>query len=309
MKKCLSTFFDLILSTFKSTPVRMIFKKAAHFIVYSNLFVAFCALAMAFFSFEILQFGFDSHLLAFIFSSTLFAYNFQRRLSLLYEQKNLNSEQNRWILRNKGLSNAITVFSLLACFYLLYRLPHDTLLLIAPLAMISLLYVLRIGNQPALRSIPFLKVFIVAFVWGGSMILLPTLFFEGSFLALFSLKNQSLSLALSLFVFGQSLPFDIRDMGDDEAAKLRTIPAKIGIQKTIWTCWLGFGLSASIMCFSYFSNFISFRAFSAFLISIALTAAVIYLTKKLKHHLFYGLLLEGCLCLPLLVYWGLESST
>lgn len=276
-------------------------KDAAHFFVYSNFFIAFCALALAVFSLEMLPFKLDAYLLAFIFCSTLFAYNFQRRLSLLYEQKNIHSEQNRWIQRNKVLSNVITVFSLLSCFYFLYYLPHETILLIAPLALVSLLYVLRIGNQPALRNIPFLKVFIVAFVWGGAMILLPTLYFEGSFLALFTLKNQSLSFSLALFVFGQSLPFDIRDMGDDEAAKLRTIPAKIGIQKTIWICWLSFGLSATVMWFSYFSNFISLRIFLSFLISLVISAVMVYLTKKQKHHLFYGLLLEGCLLLPLLI--------
>lgn len=281
-------------------------KKAAYFIVYSNLFIAFCALALAVFSLQMLQFKPDNHLLAFIFSSTLFAYNFQRRLSLLYEQNNLNSEQNQWIQRNKQLSNVITVLSLLACFYFLYHLPHDTILLIAPLALISLLYVLRIGNKPALRNIPFLKGFVVAFVWGGSMVLLPTLYFETNFIALFTLKNQSLSIALALFVFGQSLPFDIRDMGYDEADQLKTIPAKMGIQKTIWICWLSFGLSAVIISYSYHFNFISPLIFSTFLITLALTAGMVYLTKKQKHHLFYGLLLEGCLLLPMLLFLALN---
>ena len=281
-------------------------KKLIYFIVYSNLYVSICAVTLSIFFSLILQFNVDPILIAFVFSSTLFAYNFQRRISLLDKKTPIVSKQNQWIINNKTHSNAITIYSFITCLYFLYFLPHDSLLLIAPLALISLLYVLRIGKQPALRNIPFLKVFIVAFVWGGSMVLLPTLYFSNNFASIFSFKSQSLSIATALFVFGQSLPFDIRDINYDEMTKLTTFPTKVGVKKTIWICWLSFLLSAIIFYLSYSYNFISLKAFLSLLSSIIISTLMVYLTKKIKHHLFYGLLLEGCLILPLIIYYILQ---
>lgn len=301
----MSHFFGLILSAFKACKILSLVRNFGHFIVYSNLYVAFCAFSLAVFSLKALDYKADNNLLAFIFFATLFAYNFQRRISLLEKTNSTSSWQNKWISRNKSLSNIITVFSFTACLYFLYYLPHDSLLLIAPLSLISLLYVLRIGRQPALRNIPFLKVFIVAFVWGGAMILLPTLYFSNDFYSIFSLKAQSLSFALSLFIFGLSLPFDIRDISDDSIAQLKTIPAKMGVKKTILICWLSFLLSSIVFLVCFKHHFITSEVFASLLITIAISAFMVYLTKKPKHHLFYGLLLEGCLLLPLTVYYFL----
>lgn len=298
----MSHFFGLILRVFKACKILNLVRNFAHFIVYSNLYVAFCAFSLSVFSLQALQFKHETILLAFIFSATLFAYNFQRRISLFDKKKPAISMQDQWILNNKALSNFITIASFIACLYFLYYLPHDSLLLIAPLALISLLYVLKIGKQPALRNIPFLKVFIVAFVWGGAMVLLPTLYFTDDLYSIFSLKAQSLSFALSLFIFGLSLPFDIRDISDDNIAQLKTIPAKMGVKKTILICWLSFLLSSIVFLVCFTHQFISFEIFASLQITIAVSAFMVYLTKKPKHHLFYGLLLEGCLLLPLIVY-------
>lgn len=284
------------------SPLIRSLKKIANFIVYSNLFIAFCALALSLFTLRILAYENEAPLLAFIFFSTLFAYNFQRKLSLIYHSTRDSSNQNRWINENKKWSNLITVFSFLASFYFLYQLPHETILLIAPLAIISLLYVLQIGNQPALRNIPFLKVFVVAFVWGGAMILLPIIYFEAHLSDLLSLKAQSLTLALALFVFGQSLPFDIRDIGYDQKQSLRTIPSKMGIAKTLLICWLSFALSIIVMSYAFISAYISQHSFLSFCLAILLSSLVIYFSKREKHHLFYGIVLESCLCIPIVIY-------
>ena len=61
--------------------------KALYFLSYSNIFIALCAASLCSFCHLITYNNFPSWVLVgFVFSSTLFAYNFHRRIGLIYQK-------------------------------------------------------------------------------------------------------------------------------------------------------------------------------------------------------------------------------
>src|SRR5690606_39484239 len=73
-----------------------------------------------------------------------------------------------------------------------------------------------------LRTIPFLKLFLIAFVWAGSSIGLLLVVHHSL------IQYQLLFFSVFFFVIGITIPFDIRDKSTDESG-LKTIPQVIGI--------------------------------------------------------------------------------
>lgn len=273
-----------------------------NFLAYSNIFVSLAAMAMAAFTIQAMDFQIDFLILFTIFFITLFSYNFQRKFNLILHKNITPSQQNTWIKRFPKLHNSILIFSFVACIFLLFHLPKESYFLLIPLALISLLYVLKIGSWPALRNIPFLKVFIVAFVWAGVIVLLPALCKSHSFNLIFTLKKQALSLSIALFVFGQSLPFDIRDMKNDQKDKLKTIPHQFGVIKTLRICWMSLGTASIICIISYGIGFISLKESLSLILALASTSLILLYYKKPRRSLDYAILLEACLMLPLIYY-------
>ncbi|MBT8295014.1 MAG: hypothetical protein KJO51_01215, partial [Gramella sp.] len=93
------------------------------------------------------------------------------------------------------------------------------------LGLFTLLYALPVfGGEKNLRSLPGIKIFIIAIVWAGSTVLLPMinagLILDIDFLVDFL---QRLFLVVVL-----TLPFEIRDLNYDHE-RLGTIPQKIGV--------------------------------------------------------------------------------
>jgi hypothetical protein len=138
-------------------------------------------------------------------------------------------------LHHRSLTNdlkIIQIFSLICflamCFYA-YQLPLKTLLLTIPFELLTVLYAVPFlsGFQKSLRSVSYLKVIVVAFVWGGFTVLLPLFDAEKEMtITVFFYAIQRFLIVVVLI-----LPFDIRDVKYD-AISLQTIPKKIGVQKT-----------------------------------------------------------------------------
>lgn len=96
---------------------------------------------------------------------------------------------------------------------------------LAPIALLTLFYSIPVfGNKKSifrLREIPYLKIFLIAFVWASSTILLPIMQSN----TVFNKVDVTAMLAERFFfVFAITIPFDIRDMETDKQAGLKTIP-------------------------------------------------------------------------------------
>ena len=91
-----------------------------------------------------------------------------------------------------------------------------------------------------LRSIPVLKVFLIAYVWAAMASFLPPILADQQ---LFTSQTIYLFIAHFLFIMAITLPFDIRDFSADNKNHLITFPQLIGLIPTkvfALACLVGF---------------------------------------------------------------------
>jgi len=192
-------------------------KSIIRFLVYSNIWVACCALGLTI-STEVLFGATNFKVSQFVFFATIFTYNFQRVVRLKKGQKHARKD---WLNQYRLI---VCLLILVGGFMSLYRFidfRSGTQLAIIFLGVLSIFYPF------GLRKIPFIKIFVISFVWAISTMLL--LVIENSILIS---KNIILHLiARFLFVFAITIPFDIRDLKYD-AQNLRTIPLFFGALKS-----------------------------------------------------------------------------
>jgi 4-hydroxybenzoate polyprenyltransferase len=119
--------------------------------------------------------------------------------------------------------------------------------------LLTLFYSVSFGNK-TLRNVEGLKIYVVGLTWAIVTVLLPIIESESTF------KHEMLIVFSQRFLFTiiLILPFEIRDLSEDDK-RLRTIPQKIGVQKTkyygylllLFFCTLDYfrlkGLSSSII--------------------------------------------------------------
>ena len=84
-------------------------------------------------------------------------------------------------------------------------------------------------NRFPLRSIPIIKIFLIAYVWASISSFLPSIL-SGSLVL--NTHNTLIFLAHFLFIMAITLPFDIRDFNRDNKESLITIPQLIGVKTT-----------------------------------------------------------------------------
>jgi 4-hydroxybenzoate polyprenyltransferase len=193
------------------------------------------------------------------FGFTYFTYNIQRLIkfrSKLANQSNLGYRL-QWVIKHlKPLVVTSLIFGALGiicayflnefCWYLLVPMGFLTVFYVIPLTPFS-------GKGTTLRQLPFLKIFVIAFVWSIVIIVIP--FTEISVdINLFSVLQKIPWLSFSAvfcFVVAITIPFDIRDMEFDRKDQIQTIPTSLGLKKSVlisvlfalcsFLCWLFIG--------------------------------------------------------------------
>ena len=173
---------------------------------------------------------------------------------------------------------------------------------LAPIALITILYSLPVfGNRKTMfriREIPYLKIFIIAFVWSFLTIILPV-----------SRSSQTFSKTLLVlmllerffFVFAITIPFDVRDMKEDKRAGIKTIPTLLN-EKTSYI------LSCLALLIFVIISFIHYQTWSArsFILPVGISAITtfVFLTVKRIRNLpyyYYGIL-DGTMLLQGLLF-------
>jgi len=278
--------------------VRKILLSIARFAIYSNFFVALGAYAMSSFFIRYIfeKAAWGQRLPLFIGFATLFTYNFHRRIGMEVYGADEVSASLSWMKTHPLLSRSITLISFALSLYFFMDLPKTTYFLIAPISLVSLMYVLKISEQMPLRQVPFLKLFLIATAWSVTTVLIPALGLD------LTLNRAVIAcfFALLSYMVAEIIPFDIRDMQSDQRIALKTIPNVWGIP---FSLRFAFGcLLISQFCILLaidwdFSNlaFLSWMAASTYLL--------IYLVRcrKPRSDLFYSFFVEFSLLMPFLL--------
>lgn len=132
-----------------------------------------------------------------------------------------------------------------------------------------------------IRKIPLLKVVYVGFVWALVNAWLSFHYF-----------NFPIFWISLLFVTALVLPFDIRDMNNDE---MMTLPKYLGMAKTKLLAYV------LVIAACFISGFyLQFKFAIAFYLTAVVTLVLIAFTKKTNHDLYFSFLIESCSGLPAL---------
>lgn len=168
-----------------------------------------------------------------IFFATLFEYNLHRLITILTHSEAINSDKHSWVKKNSFGFYVLVACSVLGFIISVFQAKYTVLLTLAPIAGLTLFYSTPITKTAngifRLRQIPYLKIFLIAFVWSTITILLPVIHSENK---IEDWRVFTMIIERFLFVLAITIPFDVRDMLDDSKTELKTIPLKIGEKKS-----------------------------------------------------------------------------
>ena len=127
--------------------IKKVFFSILDFLLFSNIFIAFCAVAQGMVSYYLLKLPPDKYVLAFLFFSTLLVYNLSMLLAKPKEPQQSPFKRVRWIFSHHRLTISITLIACLCIIPLgLWYLSFQAQLLMVFVGILALAY-----------NFPFLK--------------------------------------------------------------------------------------------------------------------------------------------------------
>lgn len=273
---------------------------AFDFLLFSNLFMAICAVAQALVTFHLIDTKPIHTVTGLLFASTLGIYNFSILLSKPKHPEKSPYRRVRWFFAHYRLMVTFTMISLLALIPLFFLLSMESRILLVFLSVLSFCYSLplfTVGEQKfGLRNIPGLKPFLITLVWTLSCVLLPILEAQDMHLADISTRDITILIAKRFLLIGAlTVPFDIRDLFQDRQYGLKTIAVSWGEKNAYLFCQLL--LAGYIVLLFMFRN----NGFNVDFFALALTAVLmgwlIFRSKWEKNEYYYFFYLDGVLVL------------
>lgn len=283
--------------------IRRTIRQIVDFILFSNLFVALCAVCQALVTYKLLNVKPQQEVLALLFCSTLALYNFSMLLSKPVQPKKSPFRRVRWIFSHYRLMVTLTIISIISLLPLTFFLSVPSLVLLFFLAVISISYNLPLFSMNdkkfGLRNIPGLKLFLIALIWSGSCVLLPIVETSARNIITISAADTLLLVAKRfLFIAALTIPFDIRDLFQDRNYNLKTIPVVAGEKKAYLFCEIL--LLAYITLLFLFTQELSAN-FCALTLTILLSGWLIFKSSMKKNEYYYFLYLDGILILQYVI--------
>ena len=266
------------------------FKKIANFFLFSNIFVAYCVVALCM-STEFLLGHYSYTINCVVFFASLFTYNFQRLVRMRVQEE--VSFRQQWLQQNKFLIWVITVLSAISTVYFSLSLSYNSLRLLLPLGVIAFMYPLPLmywqGRWWRLREVPGIKIFLIALLWAlVSVGLLVEEHQIGWTTDVWLLFIQRLC-----FVFAIAIPFDIRDMKYD-SLQMKTIPTVFGEEKARYIAYTALGMYELLVIVQFiFGDIIGIRALIALLCTSAATAYFLIKSTSDQGEYHFAFWVEG----------------
>ncbi len=229
-------------------------KKITAFLVYSNLFIAACALALTVEIFVLLQLPQSVNWYApLLFCCTLFVY------CLHYwskSKKDKTDSRLEWSRKNKMvllvfLSASALVIAAIVIYHrndIFYRdgvfnFTNLALFILIPLLALGYSHPLTPWNKKGLRQVGWLKLVSLSFTWGFTTTLLPVwMLLPGT---MNSFQLAFLFLHRFFFIASLCVLFNINDHEEDKKDGVRTIAVSAGPEKSLrYGKWLTLFINA-----------------------------------------------------------------
>lgn len=270
-------------------------------LLFSSTWLALAGLGLTWATFLFWRVDIPVRLGLMIFAATLFLYNIDSVLPYKHNQQLVLSGRKRWMQQHRRelLLLALAALAVAGFLFFLDGWQHLTLFL-GHLAAISLLYSLPIvkvgGRWRALRDLPLLKVFLIAYVWAAVTVWIPALYL-GKLLA--SPVVLVLFARRFFFILALAFVFDIRDHTKDLLTGTRTFPGVFGVRATKIIALVALALSCLLL-----PQGVNHTHLLVLTLPTVLAAALIWYADESRPDYYFALLTDGILILQfLVVYW------
>lgn len=267
------------------------------FLLFSNIFIALCAVAQAGLTYHLLGARCDKYVLGLLFCATLFLYNFSMFLAKPKQPEKSPFRRVRWIFANYRFMTTITLIAVISIIPLAFFLSPASQVLLFFLGIIAVAYNLPLftmnDKKFGLRNIPGLKLFLIALIWSLSCVLLPII---ETGMPILASDTIVLIAKRFLFIAAITVPFDIRDLYQDRSHDLRTIPVMLGEKKAYIFCQFLLLIYISLLLLftkNMDANFIGIS------LTIILTGWLIFKSNIRKNEYYYFFYLDGTMILQL----------
>ena len=276
-------------------------KKIADIILYSNLFIGLCAVALTLTN--QLTVGGEMHFdksCWFIFFSTVFTYSY---LKVNGSADGIYKTGHRsWAAANRQLSKNILFISLIATVAFFFLLERKVMLIVAALGAVTAFYgfveIPFITPKRKLRDLGLLKTAFVGIIWSVTTVIVPLAgeVIEPGMMVFLLLRRF-------LFLMALTMVFEIKDMEGDSESNLSTLPLMIGVSNTKL---LAQGLLFALMIINavqYFFFDISLSNMLAVNLSLLVSIICIQPVKEDTPEWWYYFVLDGMMIVQFLFVW------
>ena len=263
-------------------------------VLYSSVFISCCAFFLTVETALLARIPVSLPVASFVFLATLFTYNLNNIRRVLRKQKQVRKPEQTWTQRHRPTLALLGVAAIAgaAMVFWLYNLQLNIWFMLH-LALISVGYTIPVLYKKKkirpLRSVPLLKVFLIAYVWAAVTALFPLMD------AGVEILNQHALLLFGrrfLFILALALLFDIRDYTYDRTTKTLTIPGLVGVKNTKLLSLVLLLLYVVVVVLTESSTT------EAALVASAIGAAiVVYFSSENKPPVYYVLLADGAMLL------------
>ncbi|MBI1837428.1 MAG: hypothetical protein HYR91_09205 [Flavobacteriia bacterium] len=262
-------------------------KKTIHNLTFSNLYISIAAGILVSGMSHLLHYSHVFEIGIFVFSSTICIYTFQRYIKFKFE-KTRESELNDWLKNHQYLQLfIILVGGCIAIYFYFFILNafESTKYWMLLSFILSVLYAVKIKGWN-LRDVPYMKIHLIAIVWGKAFLFPVLLNQDFTFSTLLFLGSHY------FFFIAICIPFDIRDLHYDNS-RMKTIPQLYGVANARIFSLLALFVFIILIFYSN-SNLIQNYLFW---ISVCYTAILVLKVKEDKKPIYYSIFIDGSIIL------------
>jgi 4-hydroxybenzoate polyprenyltransferase len=291
--------------------MKKLLQPAFDFLLFSNVFMALCAVAQGLVTFYLIGSKPTEAVLGLLFTSTLGIYNFSILFPAPKNPGQSRHKRVRWFFGHYRLMVTFTIVSLLSLVPLFFLISTESRILLIFLAVLSFAYsvpLFALGEQKfSLRNIPGLKQFLITLVWTMSTVLLPIMEAQHHHRVTVSMYSMTILIAKRFLFFGAlTVPFDIRDLFEDGQSGLKTVPVVWGEKNAYLFCQVL--LAGYIVLLFLFRNYGFDPDFWALAVTAIIAGWLIFKSTWEKNEYYYFFFVDGILILQYLFLlafnWG-----
>lgn len=261
-----------------------------NFFIYSSLHISIGAAVFCLETFHLAGSAPHFNYLAFVFFSTMLTYCVHRIVGLNKLRHVKNEGRFRIIRKYTHHIRLYAFISFVCVIWYFLQLDRNIQMMLIPAAVISALYTFPVYKGLRLRDGHYIKIFLIAVVWGYICGFLPGII---SGLPI----HQSLYFAIekSVFILAITIPFDIRDELIDRGNKVQTLVHWLGV-KQAWN--LAYCLLVACTFFWILMPYPNIQINLSLVVSAFLLCALsFHLAKAKKSDYYYSGLIDGLILL------------